>query len=143
MSGHFADTLGLAGSEPNLTKSKKSVAWSVTENPCGAKAGYGPNQHAHNDLNILAEQHVYWQEQGRHALNFQQAGLERAAQEYEHTARDEVHVAVAQATEIFRAEMREIMGVFENQAEQTWTSHQVTLLNEMKSRRRRTWKTRE
>ena len=29
-----------------------------------------------------------------------------------------------------RAEMREIMGGLENKAEQTWTSHQVTLLTD-------------
>ena len=31
------------------------------------------------------------------------------------------------------AEMRERMGALENQEEQTWTEHQVTLLNDMKS----------
>ena len=31
------------------------------------------------------------------------------------------------------AEMREIMGALENEAEQTWTSHQVTLLKKMSS----------
>ena len=33
-------------------------------------------------------------------MNFQQADFERAAQEYEQGARDEIHVAVAQATEV-------------------------------------------
>ena len=75
--------------------------------------------------NILAEQHVYWLEQGRNALNFQQADFERAAQEYEQAARDEVHVAVAQATEMSRAEMRK------RKAKKTWTSHQVMLLSEV------------
>ena len=55
-----------------------------------------------------------------------QSGFERAAQEYEQAAHDEVHVAVAQATEMSRAEMRERMGALENHAAQTWTSHQVT-----------------
>ena len=57
----------------------------------------------------MAEQHVYWQEQGRQALNFQQSGFERADQEYEQAARVEVHVAVAQTTVMSRAEMRERM----------------------------------
>ena len=56
-------------------------------------------------VTTLAELHVCWQEQFRHALNFQEAGFDRAAQEEEQTARDEVHVAVAQATEISWAEM--------------------------------------
>ena len=70
---------------------------------------------------MLAEQHVYWLEQGRHALNFKQAGIERAAQEHEQAARDKVHAALAQATEMSRAEMRERMGALENQTEQTST----------------------
>ena len=65
-------------------------------------------------------------------MNFQQAGFERAARENEQAARDEVHGAVAQATEMSRAEMRR-KGAHENQAEQPWTSHQVVLLNEMSS----------
>ena len=39
--------------------------------------------------------------------------------------------AVAQVTEICRAVLRERMDALDNQAEQTWTSHQVTLLDEM------------
>ena len=66
-------------------------------------------------------------------LNRQQAGFGRAAQEHEQAARDEVHVAFAWAIEMSRAEMREIMGVLENKAEQCWTSHLVMLLFEMKS----------
>ena len=61
----------------------------------------------HNFRNILAEQRVCWKEQDRDALNFQQARFERAAQEYEQAARDEVHVAVAQASEMSRPEKRE------------------------------------
>ena len=38
---------------------------------------------------------VVGQEQGSHALNFPQAGFERAAQECERSACDEVHVALA------------------------------------------------
>ena len=81
---------------------------------------------AHNYRNILAEQHLYWQEQGRQALNFQQAGFETAAQGNEQAARDEVHAAMAQATEMSRAEMQERMCAPEYQAEQTRTYHQVT-----------------
>ena len=39
--------------------------------------------------------------------------------------------AVAQATEMCRAVLRERMDALETQAEQTWMSHQVTLLDEM------------
>ena len=56
---------------------------------------------AHNGQNYMAEEHDYWQEQGRNALNIQQSGFEGAVKEYEQAARDEVHVAVAQATEMF------------------------------------------
>ena len=72
----------------------------------------------------------YWQEQSRHALNFQQAGFERAAQEPEHAARDEVHAELAQATEMSTAEMQERMEALENQAVQTWTSSFVTVWDE-------------
>ena len=41
--------------------------------------------------------------------------------------------AVAQATEMSRATTLERMGALENEAEQTWTYHQATLLNEMDS----------
>ena len=68
---------------------------------------------AHNHWNILAEQRVYWQEQGRISLKFQQAGFERATQESEQAARDEVNVAVARATEMSRAEMPTGMGAFD------------------------------
>ena len=81
----------------------------------------------------MAEQHVHWQEQGRHAPNFRQAGFERAAQEHVQAAREEVHVAVAKTTYMSRAEMRGIVGALENQAVQAWTPHQVPLLNEMNS----------
>ena len=37
--------------------------------------------------------------------NFQRTGFERAAQEYEEAARDEVYVAFARTTETSRAEM--------------------------------------
>ena len=78
-------------------------------------------------------------EQGRQALNFQQAGFERAAEEGEQASCDEVHVAVAQA----RAGMRAGMGALENQAEQTWTSHEVRLLSGMIVSQATRWKTRE
>ena len=121
---------------------------SKSKNSHGAQATYGPissippwrstrniteEANAHNHRNILAEQHVYWQEQGRKALNFPQAGFERATHELVQAARDEVHASAAQATEMSRAEMWERMGAHENQAEQIRTSHQVTLLNEMNS----------
>ena len=145
-SGHFADTHGLTGYERNLTNRQFVVAWADTQNSYGSHAGYGqisrilPWRSTRNlteeanvriSRNILAEQHVCWQEQGRQSLNFQQAGFESAAQEYEQAARYEVHVVVALTTEMSRAEMRERMGALESKAEQTWTSHQVVLLNEM------------
>ena len=56
-------------------------------------------------------------------MNYQQAGFERAAPEYEQAARDQVHVAVVRATDMTRAEM--LAGM------QSWTSHQVTSLDEL------------
>ena len=64
-----------------------------------------------------------WQEQGRHALNSQQAVFETAAQNFEQAIRDELHVAAAKATDMSRAVMRKIMSAVENQAEQTGMSH--------------------
>ena len=80
---------------------------------------------------MLAEQHVYWREQGRQALKFQKDGFERAAQEYEQVTRDEVTVAVAQATEMSGAELLVRTNAIKQRAQQAWTSHEVTLLNEM------------
>ena len=82
---------------------------------------------AHNFRKMLAEPHVSCQEQARNALTVQAAGFERAAQEYEQTARGEVHDAVAQPTERSRAKMLEKMGALENEAQQTCTSHPVAL----------------
>ena len=64
-------------------------------------------------------------------MNFQQAGFNITAQEYEQAARDEVHVAVAQATETSRADMLARLGALEQLAEQSWTSHEVMLLDVM------------
>ena len=104
-----------------MTNSPFWVAREDTQNSYGSQLGYGPissippcrgalnfteEAHAHNNRNTLAEQQFYWQEQGRQDLNFQQAGFERAAQEYEQAARDEVHIAVAQASDMSKAEMR-------------------------------------
>ena len=76
----------------------------------------------------------FGRDKGRHALNFQQAGFERAAQEYEQAARDQVHVCSCTCQEQMPREgVRENMCALENQAEQTWTSHQMILLNEMTS----------
>ena len=66
-------------------------------------------------------------------MNFQQAGFEIPAQEYERAALAEIHVAAAQATDMSRAYMRGVMGVLENEVEQTWTSRQVALLNGINS----------
>ena len=104
-SGPFADTHGLTGYEPNLTNIQNLVAW--TENQKKKKKLTGRKLvmdrfhqtfrgEAHKTsqrtrtlttepfVNLLAEQHAYWREEGA-----------RAAQEYEQAARDEVHVAVA------------------------------------------------
>ena len=77
---------------------------------------------SHVERNLLAEQHVHWREQGKNALDNQQAGLERAAQEYEKEVRHEVHVAVIRVTEMSRAEMLATLGALEPRAEQSWTS---------------------
>ena len=129
-----------------MTNSQFVVAWADTQTSSGSQTGCGPisslppwrsarnvteETNAHHHWNVMAEQHVHWQEQGRQAWNFQQAGFERAAQGYVQAARDEVHVAVAQATEMSRAEMREVRRAPKKQVEKTWKSHQGTLLNEM------------
>ena len=64
----------------------------------------------------MTEQHVYLREQSRHALNFQRAGFERAAQKYEHTALNEVDAAVARDTDMSRAEMLARLGALEQRA---------------------------
>ena len=58
---------------------------------------------------------------------------ERADQEYEHAARDEVHVAVAQATEMSRAGMRTRMGALENQAGDALEIQRRSSLHEAKA----------
>ena len=83
--------------------------------PSVAQFGYGPitsnlslrsarhvteETHAHNYMNLLAEQQVHWREQSRNALNFQQASFDRTAQECWQAARYEVNVAVAPASEL-------------------------------------------
>ena len=122
------------------------VAWADTQNSFAAQGDHGPissippcrgtrnfteEANALNCWNILAEQHVHWQQRSRNTLNFPQASFERAVQECEQATRDEVHVAVAQSTERPDAEMRKRMGALENQAEQTCTSHQITSSSEM------------
>ena len=109
MSGHFADTHRLTCCEPNLTNNRPcGLRGRILKYTYGVQPGYGPispippwrktrnfteEAHAHNYRNLLAEQTCFTgQEQGRHALNFQQANFERAAQEYDQAARDEVHV---------------------------------------------------
>ena len=92
-SGHFADTHGLTGHEPNLTSIQCVVAWADTQNSYGMQLGCGPmspiprwgsTRHFTEDANAhkCRNQQVYWLEQGSHALNFQQADFESAAQEY-------------------------------------------------------------
>ena len=83
--------------------------------------------------NFTEEAHAHNYGKGRHALNCQQGSIERAAQEREQAARDEVHVAVARATEMSGAELLARMNALEQRAEQSWTSHQVALLDEANS----------
>ena len=142
-SGHFAVTHGLTGYEPKLTNSRKMVAWAESQNPHGAQAACGPissvppwrnfteEANGHKYLNILAEQHIYWREQGRNVLNFQQAASKEQLKSMSRPTRDEVHVAVERATDMLRAEMQARMGALKNQAEQIWSSHQVFSLSEM------------
>ena len=83
------------------------MAGQATQHPCGSQP-ISQNLHWKSTHNFAEEANVRnWQECGRHALNFQQASFERAAQECEQAARGEVHVAVAQATERSGAEVRE------------------------------------
>ena len=65
----------------------------ITQNPLWKSTrDFAETANAHNCRSLLAERHVDWQEHGRSALNYQQASFERAAQEYEQAAQDEVHV---------------------------------------------------
>ena len=141
-SGHFADTHGLTADEPNLTGwERRQEVKILTERKLVMDRFH---QSVPGDVHVTPERkqpltvigkcftYVY-QEQGRNALNSQQAGCERAAQDFEEAARDEVHVAVAQATEVSGKEMRETMGALDNQAEQNWISHQVSLRDKTKS----------
>ena len=61
--------------------------------------GKGYGRHQTNDLNetanILRRQLLCRGNQGGQALNYQQAGIERAAQQYEQAARVKIHVVVA------------------------------------------------
>ena len=67
-------------------------------------------------------------------LSFQQAGFERAAQEYKQAARDEVPFAVAQAIEMSGAEMRREEWMLPKiKQSHTWISYQVMLLNDTNS----------
>ena len=74
---------------------------------------------AHSCWKTFAEQPVHWQEQGSHVSKFQHARFERAAQKYDQATRDEVHVGVAETTEISTTKMKRMMGVLGNQEEQT------------------------
>ena len=58
-SGHFADTHGLTGYEPNLTNSRLLVAWAGTENCYGAPSleKYTISKRKHT-LTIIG---TYWQ----------------------------------------------------------------------------------
>ena len=93
-SGPFADALGFTGYEPNLTNNQNLVTWQenphpswlgngqITSNPQWRSVqNFTEVANAHNDRNLLAEQQVCWREQGGSALNFQQVGSARAAQE--------------------------------------------------------------
>ena len=102
------------------------AAWAEDQNPHWVQVRHGPftsNPRWRSAQNFTEEanthQHVYWREHGSNALNFQQAGFERAAQEHEQAARVEAHVAVAQATALSRAEMLSRMGDLGQRAEQS------------------------
>ena len=155
--GHLNDTHGLTGLEPNFVNNPFVVAWADTQNPHGSRAGCGPissirlwrstrnvteETNALNYRNALAEQHVFWQEQSRQALNFQQTGLERAAQEHEQAAPDEV-CSCCSCTSYRNVQNGDAgkIGALNNQAEKMWTSHQDTLLNEMIVSQATRWKT--
>ena len=116
-----------------------------------AQASYGPissiplGRSTHNFTveanadkyrNTLAAQLVYWQEQGKNALNFQQAGFETAAQEYEQVARDEVHVASAKAA-VMSGEMNSVAGdALENPRRSLHTQATAELQRHQKSKSR-------
>ena len=98
---HISDTYGLTSYEPNLmnsvgrkSKSLRSASclWTDFIKPPGevhitSQRKRTPTKiiyiYIYYYTHLLARQRVYWQERRRNGLNFQQAGFERAAQEYE------------------------------------------------------------
>ena len=142
----FADAHGFSGYDPNLANNQHLVTWKEHLHFWGASWVWTNrikcsvekrttlsrgSKRSQFYWNLVAEQHVYWREQGRNALNYHQAGFERAAPEYEQSARDEVHVAVVRATDMTRAEMLARMDGLEQRAGQS--SHQVIPLDELNS----------
>ena len=124
------------------------VAWADTQNSFAAQGDHGPissippcrgtrnfteEANALNCWNILAEQHVHWQQRSRNTLNFPQASFERAVQECEQATRDEVHVAVAQSTECPERKCGEEWVLSKIKQSKPGLSHQITLLSEMNS----------
>ena len=96
---------------------------------------------AHSYRNILAEQHG--EKAGVRQTRFEL--LANMPEQLKNIISERLvmkfMLQLHKATDMSLAEMWERMGAIENQAEQKWTSHQVTLLNEMKCRKRTHWKT--
>ena len=79
---------------------------------------------------------VYWQEQGRQAMNFPQAGWQAANEQLKNMSEQFVTKFMLQLQKLHKCpgrKMQERMGALENQPKQTWSSHQVTLLNDVNS----------
>ena len=89
---------------------------------------------AHNYRNTLAEQHVHWQGQDRYAWNPPKGSLRK--EQLNDMSKQLVTKFMLQLHKLPTSPERncgKIRGTLEHQAEQTWTSHRVTLLDEMNS----------
>ena len=92
-SGHFANTHGLTSYEPNMTNCQSMVTWAETRTPLWSANWASQRKRTHDFLEDIGGSNMFIvKEQGRHPLNFQQAGFVRAGQEYEQSVRDEVQV---------------------------------------------------
>ena len=104
---------------------------------------YSSSQQYFDKIRLSGLIAVIGRKEGRHALNFKQVGFERAALDHEQAARDEIHAAVARATEMSNAEMGEITGARKSSRANLDVSSSYALERDEQCRRRRTGKTRE
>ena len=149
-SGHFADTQSLTGDEPNLTNSQFVVAWADTKkNTHGMQSGSGPissippwrstrnfteEANVHNYRNMLSEQHVYLPGARQTSLELPTSRLriEQPKNMSERLVMKFLLQLHKLPTCLGRKCGKEWV-LSKIKQRKTWTSHQVTLLNEMNS----------